>query len=207
LENPTWLRYSDKHRSTVHSIWIRQEYEAYRGPRRGEVVVDAGAGIGIFTVKASLQVGTTGIVYAFEPEPENYSLLEENTRSLRNVKTHRLALWSTTGRKTLHLSPWWGAHTLTPLQGHRETRRIEVKAARLDDLVSTAHFLKIDVEGAEVEVLKGARRILMEHRPFIAVETHTDSLYDEVDRLLSGFGYYQPEKPGVKAATHFFIPD
>lgn len=189
---------SGVHDPTILSIFKMLTYERVEHPRLGQVVVDVGAGIGTFTAKASHQVGPTGFVYAFEPEPENLTLLKRNTEKLKNTRIFQRALWSSSGVKTLYVhSKNWGGHSFYPHKYAGD--EIEVHTVTLDEVVKgRVDFLKIDIEGAELEVLKGSERILREYKPFIAVELHTERLFQQVPEYLLSLGYNLcEEKPSV----------
>lgn len=154
--------------------------------RPGDSVIDVGAHIGFFTMHMAAAVGGRGHVYAFEPFDANADLLErsiaENFFSDR-VTFQRAAVGAASGtatltfpRETLNSG---GAYLLrtgtSPLTGNL-TRDVPVVA--LDD-VNIAHpirLIKMDVEGAEPQVLRGAPRILSEDRPVILSELHPTQL-------------------------------
>jgi len=154
--------------------------------RPGDSVIDVGAHIGFFTMHLAAAVGGRGHVYAFEPFDANADLLErsiaENFFSDR-VTFQRAAVGAASGtatltfpRETLNSG---GAYLLrtgtSPLTGNL-TRDVPVVA--LDD-VNIAHpirLIKMDVEGAEPQVLRGAPRILSEDRPVILSELHPTQL-------------------------------
>jgi FkbM family methyltransferase len=180
--------YEPKHEGVINDIWNLLEYEKYRSLKPDDVVVDAGAGIGIFTVKASLQAKH---VYAFEPEPENYGYLKRNVNGLKNVKIFNTALFSNQKIMPLNISQGsWGAHSLFPLPESHGSETVMVQTVRLDDVVhEKVDFLKIDVEASELEMLKGASRILALDKPFIAMEIHNKALYVAVAEYLAAYGY------------------
>jgi FkbM family methyltransferase len=184
--------------SIIRDIWEQEVYEQEVKVGSGSVVVDAGAQIGAFSVKASKQVGGAGIVYAFEPEPENFQYLIANTEHLNNVRIFNKALWSSEGKKLLYLHPFnVGAHSLyPPREGDNGT--LEVETTSLDDMIKgKVDFMKIDVEGAELEVLKGAQHILEQFHPFIAVEIHSN-IYEDICVFLSNYGYdFVSDKRGI----------
>lgn len=177
------------HDGVILEVFKRLEYQKVESPKLGQVVVDAGAGIGSFTVKASLQVGASGLVYAFEPERENFRLLKKNTANLSNVKIYNKALWSSSELRLFHVrSDHWAGHNFYNWGVIKDV--IKVKTVKLDGVVKrNVHFLKIDVEKAELEVLKGAQRMLAKSKPFIAVEIHDSKLFEQISQFLGGFGY------------------
>ena len=133
----------------------------------GDVVIDVGANIGYYTLIFAKLVGNTGKVIAFEPEPKNFEILKKNVsiNKLTNVILEQKIVSSTNGKTKLFLANTGivGHHT-TPTKN--STNFIEVDSVTLDDYFLTnniskkINFLKIDVEGAEIKVLEGAKTIL-----------------------------------------------
>jgi FkbM family methyltransferase len=145
--------------------YVYDEYLKYYELKRGDVVVDVGAHIGVFCVRASRAVGEEGKVLAIEPDPSNLELLNRNIRanSVRNVVVIGKAVYGRRGRERLYLSPHRASHSLYK-QGYRW---IEVEADTLDCILAgscvKADFIKMDIEGAEVEALKGMNETLRKH--------------------------------------------
>lgn len=137
---------------------------------KGSTVVDVGANIGFFTLLAARLVGEKGIVLSFEPEPASFSLLTKSVErnNFDNVKLFQRCISNLDGQRQLHLSVTHnkGLHSIaTDLGGPS----IPVQSVRLDTVASglrigSIDLLKIDVEGAEPEVLEGAERLLSESR-------------------------------------------
>ncbi len=155
---------------TLCDQYVDIMYERHYSIRPGDTVVDAGANIGTFTVRASRIVGDTGMVIAIEPEMSNISLLEANLEAngLRNVIVVPKGLWSSPARMQLNISPWTVGHSLLQdnYYGTKDadaTQGIDVDT--LDNIlgaleVDRVDFIKMDVEGAEVEALKGMRGVM-----------------------------------------------
>jgi len=176
--------WEEKHLGTLNDVWVRLEYDRLRNLKPTDIVVDAGASIGAFTVKACLQAK---FVYAFEPELENFQMLQKNTEKHKNMKIHQKALWSSSEMKPLYLSRNWGGHSLIP---KKENRTVMVEAVTLDEMVTErVDFLKVDVEATELDLFKGAKEILSKYKPFIAIEIHSIPIFQSVNDFLSQFGY------------------
>jgi len=132
---------------------------------RGMTVVDIGANVGYYTLLAARLVGDKGKVFAFEPEPENYALLVRNIElnGYRNVIPVRKAISSQTGKADLFLNRETGAHGFLP---DREgvIGIMPVETVSLDKyfkgIEHPIDIIKIDVEGAELEVLLGMQNII-----------------------------------------------
>jgi FkbM family methyltransferase len=148
--------------------------------RPGMTFYDVGANIGFFSLLAARLVGEKGRVVAFEADPEVATRLREHVA--RNefswVATEEKAVWSE--RKSVFFaridpaaSPDRGlGHVVSRVEGDA----IYVQAISLDEYVKTAQspdFVKCDVEGAEVEVFRGALQLLKEKRPGILFEMHS----------------------------------
>lgn len=146
-----------------HRIWLRDEYRLGTEVDRGlGCVIDLGANVGLFTARAA-QLAER--VIAYEPAPENFRQLECNTRELSGVERVRAAV---AGEPcVLRLYPpqnpaLSGVHSLYPERGaYLSQDSIEVQAIGLDDVLerhAIAHcdLLKLDVEGAEYDILYGA---------------------------------------------------
>jgi FkbM family methyltransferase len=156
---------------------------------RGDVVFDIGAHHGLYTLLASKLVGRTGMVVAFEPLPANVTVLEKHIRMnhIGNARVLRAAASDTSGTEpfSTRLSHWEG--NLSP------DGDVEVRTVAIDDIVgdevAPPNVIKIDVEGSEVRVLRGARRTLLKHRPVVVLEAHTDALRAECAQLLASLDY------------------
>lgn len=137
--------------------------------KEGDVVVDLGANIGYFTLLAARLVGKKGKVYAFEPEPINYSLLLKNIslNGYDNVVAMQKAVSNTTGKIAFYLSSMdTGAHTM--YQSHETREFIEVESVTLDeffkDKIHPIDVIKMDIEGAEIAALSGMERTIRENK-------------------------------------------
>jgi FkbM family methyltransferase len=131
--------------------------------RRGMTVLDLGANIGYFTLIAAKLVGPEGKVFAFEPEPANFSLLQRNVNinGYENVTLVQKAVSDKNGVEELYLcSDSWG-HSLCSFK--RDEDLISVPVTSLDQFFSddiAIDFIKMDIEGAEGKAVQGMERIL-----------------------------------------------
>lgn len=133
----------------------------------GMVVVDGGANVGCFTMLAARLTGPSGHVYAFEPVPRNFALLQRglDLNGYANATLERCALSDRTGTATLHLDRSnLGAPSLN--QANLPDRGGAVEAPTtsldryLDDKDARVDLIKLDVQGAEGLVLEGAEGLL-----------------------------------------------
>jgi FkbM family methyltransferase len=174
----------------------------------GSVFFDVGAHIGYFSMKAAVQVGTSGRVVSFEPNPEILKLLRDNVASnhFQNVIVEPIACTDRDETLTLYAAPTMntGASSLSKqnaeISSDQAPRAFSVRGRPIDDVVrelglTHVDAIKIDVEGAEVIVLRGAMRTLQQFHPKLAVEVIPRQLAsfqttrDDLGALLASAGY------------------
>ena len=150
----------------------------------GQTVLDVGANIGVYSKFLSQFVGASGAVYSFEPIPTTYKILANNISKLRllNVVPYNFAATSLAGEMTMVVPKWdsggenfYQARLVLDDSSAGYSRKVLVKTTTLDliwDKLSNPHvsFVKIDVEGAELECLRGAQRLLKACEPALLVE-------------------------------------
>ncbi len=132
--------------------------------RPGEVFVDAGANIGLMSLLAARTVGPGGSVYSFEADPANFSILERNLALNRaaNVRPFNLALGSSPGQGLIYRSAEGkGSSSLFPPGDRAAAAGVPIRIQTLDAFLAgrgplRIRMLKADVEGWELEFLKGA---------------------------------------------------
>ena len=178
--------------------------------RGGMTVFDVGANVGELTLMFSRFVGDGGCVHAFEPSGANFTKLETicSLASLRNVQINQLALAEKEGALILHSYgddySSWTSQALRPLESYGidiHSVSTEDAAATTLDLycerqsIASIDLLKVDVEGAEFQVLLGARRMLEAQRvgciAFEFGQTTFDMKNDpgDIARYLKNLGY------------------
>jgi FkbM family methyltransferase len=188
--------------------------------KAGDTVIDAGAHIGFFTMQIAAMVGPAGKVYAFEPFGPNAELLEQSVVENRfsdRVVFQQAALGSASGTATLTFPVETlnsgGAYLLRdgtlPLAGNL---RKSVPLVALDDVAlrRPVRLIKMDVEGAEPQVIRGAARLLKEDRPIILSELHPTQLErasgvgaNEFLAEVRAFGYRAHLLQGSAEAGHY----
>lgn len=182
--------------------------------RPGMTVVDAGANIGLYTLICSALMKEVGAIHAFEPGTQTYSRLLRNLElnEARNVHVNRLALSDRPGCAVLRWDskyPRFDGHRFL-VQASREKRHDDelVECATLDSYAEQtalefADFMKIDVEGAELAVLRGAKRLL-ERSPNLVLLLECSKSKPEVEGLLRQLGYefflWEPERHALRPA-------
>jgi FkbM family methyltransferase len=148
--------------------------------RAGDSFIDVGANVGLMTLFASRLVGASGRVYAFEPVPPTYQILESNLalNSVTNVRAEAIALGSASETRTIYerLDVNRGSATLASSEG--DTERHEIRVEKLDDILARyamapVRAMKVDVEGWEIEVLRGAEGLLGSPDPPMLIVEHS----------------------------------
>ena len=136
----------------------------------GDVVVDGGANLGFLSLVAWQCVGSSGKVYAFEPQPGALELLTENIQlnQADNIVVVPKALWHETGTSKLY--EFAEADHDLPSLGRRPdkqiSREIIVETVRMDDVVRRpVRLYKLDIEGAEWAAMRGSQQILFSNPP------------------------------------------
>jgi FkbM family methyltransferase len=181
----------------------RSEAEFFRGLLRpGTTVIDVGANVGCYTALAAHGVGPSGTVIAFEPDPENFLFLRDTIalNNFGNVIALPVAASDHVGEGSLFLAvDNKGDHQTYDSGDHRERRSIRLTTLDVvlrERAVSRVDLVKIDVEGAEMSVLRGmgqtmransAMRMIVEFWPYGLRNAHENPML--MLQLLRSFGF------------------
>jgi len=168
--------------------------------RPGMTVHDIGANIGFFSLLAARLVGAIGRVTAFEADPEIAARLRENVSRNQGapISVEEKAVWSSSSpvffaRADAQVSPDRGlGHVIDNDVEKSAPGTIRVEAVSVDEYVGKSlapDFIKCDVEGAEVEVFRGAEKLLNEKRPLILCEMHGEAHRQTLLKVFANFGY------------------
>lgn len=182
-------------------------YDKVWSPQPGDTVIDVGAYVGMFSVKASEAVGYTGQVIAVEPCPQTFRLLKENTAGCLNVRIMKVAIMNQTGISKLYYSQSAAANSLIVQSG----KYVEVETITLDQLakrlkLSKVDFIKIDAEGAGLEILQGAIETLTKGTR-LAIAAYHDAKdgkreIDVVTKFLKDVGYQIIYQRGLRSYVY-----
>ncbi|TXF76167.1 FkbM family methyltransferase [Chryseobacterium sp.] len=194
--------------------WIQQQiyflgdYEKpeidflYQTLRKGDVFIDIGANIGLFSLNASVVLGERGKIYAFEAYLPNYKILEKHvkTNNFRNIITENLAI--SDRKSTLEIKYNENERNLGMASAYLKnfTSTLKVSALSLDDYateneITRIDFIKMDIEGGEFKALQGMTNILRMFSPKLLIEINSEALestgHSESDILdiLDNFNY------------------
>ena len=132
----------------------------------GDVVVDAGANIGIYSQFLARCVGETGIVHSFEPSPENFKHLQFATRNLANVRLSQAAVGENSGRARLYLSDKLNVDHRTYATEIASRQTVPIDIIALDDYFKPGQrvdLIKMDIQGYELHALRGASRVVTDN--------------------------------------------
>ena len=185
--------------------------------------IDVGANLGGYAV---LMHPHSARVAAFEANPDLCAKLRWQSWVRPSIKVYGVALSDRAGTQTLRIPDDHGRSTLERGNdlGGRTARSVSVETRRLDDMgFRDVGFIKIDVEGHEMAVLRGAEALLRESRPALLIEAqdeHREDAVGTLGRYLAGFGYggllldrgelTDFERAGSAGANHcnyIFVPD
>lgn len=154
----------------------------------GDVVFDVGANAGFYTVLASRLASRKGRVISFEPDPTNLTALRRHVEinGLQNVTIVPAAVSDSSGHGKFRRDKHQGR--LDP-KGDIEVQIVHLDALWMGSTVPRPALIKVDVEGEELAVIRGARRVLAECRPVVLVAAHSAKLRDECRQELQTSGY------------------
>lgn len=146
--------------------------------RLGDTFVDLGAHIGYHSYFAAGLVGESGRVFSFEADPDNFLRLRKNLERFPQARPEHCAIWSSEEklmftRSECSKESGWGA--LASVRKAPEREQVEVRGVSLDAWsertgLDEIRAMKMDVEGAELAVLRGAERVLRRMRPILVFE-------------------------------------
>ncbi|NET85501.1 MAG: FkbM family methyltransferase [Moorea sp. SIO1F2] len=173
----------------------------------GDCFIDVGANFGMHTLYAAKLVGEMGRVFAFEPVPSNLNLLKKNihlNHLEQQVKVIPKALSNSPDPfLTFHVPVDEVAVTASLRPDKTTQEAIQVANTRLDDYWNEVNLpvkiIKIDVEGAELEVLRGAEQLIRRQKPLLLIEVHGFAFpdfgtnLDEFRKYLEALGYTESQ--------------
>ena len=190
-----WSRY----RSFVYGTWepkvVRVVTETVKA---GMTIIDVGAHIGYYSLLFAKCAGPTGNIFAFEPLPGNFALLQKNVRlnHLQNVHLRNQAVFSRTQEITITVPDDQPNPGNGSIHNETGTNHYRVEAVALDDFCAELSLrpglLKMDVEGSEYDVLTGAKETINRCRPDLLIELHHfdgNVAANRVPSLLESWGY------------------
>ena len=189
---------------------------------KGDVAFDIGANIGSFTQLFSILCGNKGEVHCFEPIPETFAILMGSINHLQNVKANNLAAGDTNTNMVMNYNPT-DSEKASLLEINTNVKTCNVGVIRIDDYISEINltrldFIKCDVEGYELETLKGMKGTLEAFHPEISLEVTipyekrvemVDLLkslgYDYFKKIERGYPEYDPAYDTLETGDYFYL--
>jgi FkbM family methyltransferase len=176
-----------------------EQYTYWYQPKPGDVIWDAGAYCGATSCLLAKLVGPTGKVFAFEPDDLNFSYLEKNIahHGITNVFPVRKALSGTTGTVTFFMDGTMSSGirdfvVYSNSKSYKEVPTISMEDA-CKELGSVPTYVKMDIEGAELAFIEGAKEFLKTHPVNFAIESYhrVDGVYTYkgLDPVFQQIGY------------------
>ncbi len=162
--------------------------------RPGDAVMEIGANIGSHTVALCKAVGSQGLVIAVEPQPRIFRVLAATLElnAIANAEIHNIACGAEPGTLHLPVIEYDKVGNFGGVELSKEQGAQQIGCVCLDSLMpqhATVRLLKVDVEGMEAEVLRGATALLQRDRPIIYAENDRAAKKRELIDLIRGFGY------------------
>jgi FkbM family methyltransferase len=199
LRGKLWVKGSSDNGCWLGSFEYQKQRLMSSMLHAGDTMFDVGANVGYYTLLASHKVGPTGRVVAFEPLPENVRLVRRHLRlnRVRNVSLHEVAVSDHDGHAR------FAPHASNAMGKLSDTGSVDVAMVSLDSMTNAGQFpdpslLKIDVEGAELGVLRGASHVLGRARPTILLATHGAEVHRQCCDFLRDATYeLRPIDPSV----------
>lgn len=160
------------------SITVDQ-YHAKEFLKKDSVVIDAGANIGVFSVFAA-NMCPEGKVFVFEPSKKTYDILLQNIKNYPNIRSMNIALGDKQGSGKLILAESSGSNTLEDSEMYKNSegaRKEDIEVTTIDDFVkqrgiNRVDFIKMDTEGYEKKILKGAAETIKKYSPVLSLSAY-----------------------------------
>ena len=175
-------KYSTDLMALTH-VWLIEEYKSKNFEINDtDVIIDVGGHIGLFSLYAS-QFCKNGLIYSFEPVPENYDLLIDNVRSndLNQIKPFNLAVSNSNSDIKLYLNDDEAGHSMFS----KSSKSITVDSISLQQIfdnnnIENCNFLKLDCEGTEYEILENLPTSYFDKIKKIVIEYHMADTHPEL---------------------------
>lgn len=181
--------------SSNHGCWLGSyEYEKQRVYKRsvkpGDVIYDIGANVGFYTLLSSVLTGNSGHVFAFEPLPGNLRYLRKHLELnyISNCSVIEAAVAGEEGEARFESRAERTEGRLSPI-GTIVVRTVAIDSLLAQGGIRPPSLIKIDVEGAEIECLRGAARTIRTSHPIIFLATHGTEPHGACVSMLAEWGY------------------
>ena len=191
----------DRGEILYHACWDRMfkeerdKIEKYI--KKGDTVIDVGGNMGFFVLILNNLMNDSGKIYSFEPSGRLSKKLSSTVKinNLKNVEIINLALGEQEGATSLYFNPKQSGLSSIVTQDKNDFIVEEIKITTLDkfsnNISERISFIKIDTEGYEPQVLRGAKETIKKHKPTIYLELGGDHFESSIEslKILKEFGY------------------
>lgn len=191
LRGKKWIVGAGEHGYWLGSYELRKRKAFEAEIRPNTVIYDIGANVGFYSLLAAHLSGQDGRVYAFEPLGRNVDFIRRHAalNQFTNIEVFEAAVAEYSGE--VFFDPGFSIAT-----GHiSEKGTVKVRQVCLDELLAAGEIvppdvIKVDVEGAEFAVFKGAQKLVEKFRPLIFLDTHGRDVHDLTVQFLTDYGYH-----------------
>jgi FkbM family methyltransferase len=177
---------------SINQLIVNDEYDLHKFLKEDFVVFDIGANIGVFTCFAA-NLAKKGKVFSFEPVSFVFDLLKKNTREYDNVECYKIGFGSEIDEKEILIRQWNPGYSTiqdSPIERPHQSFDLKekIEILTLDSFVEEKNlgkidFIKIDVEGYEIEVLKGGIETIKKFRPILGISLHNPFFEKEIREI------------------------
>lgn len=173
---------------------MEKEYFHWYKPKSGDIIFDCGAYCGDTSFIFSKLVGAAGKVYAFEPDPENFAMLLKNIEKhdLKNVIPINKGISSQSSTVFFNSDGNLGASITNSKNSSCQIEVISLSDAYMAFGIAKLDFIKMDIEGAEIEAIKGSIDFLSDHSINLSIANHVvngKNTYVIIEDILKQNGY------------------
>jgi FkbM family methyltransferase len=183
----------------LDELYVHNPHFMHFDIAKGDTVADVGANIGGFTLQAAIKAGEKGKVYAIEPALENLEALKRNIElnKLKNVEIIKKGLWSEPTILEFQMHELPGQHSIVMGDVQAKSKKVKIDVTTFDELVkdmniSRLDFVKMDIEGAEIEAIKGMKNTLTSLKPKLVIEAlhivNGSPTYEALIPILKSYG-------------------
>jgi FkbM family methyltransferase len=181
---------------TTGKKFITGQFEPYKTEaflnsfNKGDVFFDIGAHFGYFSAIAASINGDSGQIFAFEPRPMNIKFFNRHMRAnkFNNVKLFKAAIGGTEGEVKFETSHGSATGRVSE-NGDLVVKQLCIDKMVKEGILPSPSFIKIDVEGGEIEVLEGTKNVISSYRPRMIIATHGPEYHEFVVNFLKQNNY------------------
>jgi FkbM family methyltransferase len=205
LKGMKWIVGSHLHGCWLGSYELEMQKRVAKEVKRGDVFYDVGANVGFYSLLAA-RLTDPGPVYAFEPVPTNLGYLRKHLElnRIQNVEIIEVAISDEVGIASFEVE---GSRAMGRLRnsGSARVRTSTLDTLLHDEKVAPPDCIKMDIEGAELRALLGARECFARYRPKLFLATHSRELHDACCRILHSWHYeFQPTSRSSENLSDLF---